>query len=76
MYHEVLKKGERWLWLMNIIVEGGYYGRSRHGLAFSYFDTVWLKNVATIDPAIDLRLHSTGGKKVAPVPVSKHHTKH
>ena len=32
-----------------IIVNGVYYGRSRHGLA--YFDTgIWLKNVATIPP--------------------------
>ena len=37
MYHEVLEKRERWLWLVIIIVNGVYYGRNRHGLGD--FDT-------------------------------------
>ena len=58
MYHEVLEKGKRWLWLMNIIVEGGYYAEAV--MVWLILILVWLKNVATIPPfetTFDLRLH-------------------
>ena len=37
MYQEVLEKEERWWWLVNIIINGVYYGRNSHGLGG--FDT-------------------------------------
>ncbi len=31
MFHKVLEKGRKWLYLVIAIVNGVYYGRDRHG---------------------------------------------